>query len=57
MRDIPAGTVDVDVKLDDNGEMLEKLLVAGSMGRTISLSNDTSLSKTGERDTVRPVPG
>ncbi|EIW81438.1 hypothetical protein CONPUDRAFT_153984 [Coniophora puteana RWD-64-598 SS2] len=57
MRDIPAGTFEVDVKLDDNGEMLETLLVAGSMGSAVSLSNDISLSKTEERDIVRPVPG
>ncbi|EIW77669.1 hypothetical protein CONPUDRAFT_167769 [Coniophora puteana RWD-64-598 SS2] len=50
------GTVEVDVKLNDNGQVFRMLLVAGGVGSAVSSSGDKALSGSGERDTVRPVP-
>ncbi|KAJ7136794.1 hypothetical protein C8R44DRAFT_728758 [Mycena epipterygia] len=54
---MPPSYAEVDVKLDDNGEMFDCALTAGLIGTRISSSKDTKLSATGENDTVRPLLG
>ncbi|KAJ7136864.1 hypothetical protein C8R44DRAFT_948583 [Mycena epipterygia] len=54
---MPPSYAEVDVKLDDNGEIFDCTLTAGLVGTRISSSNDTKLSATGENDTVRPLLG
>ena len=54
---IPPGYAEVDVKLNDNGQEFDTVLVAGLVGSRVSSSGDTRLSATGKRDTMRPVPG
>jgi len=54
---ISPGTIEADAKLDDNGQVLQTLLVAGGVGSAVSSSGDKALSGSGERDTMRPVPG
>ncbi|KAJ7141636.1 hypothetical protein C8R46DRAFT_968659 [Mycena filopes] len=54
---VPMGYTDVDVKLNDNGELFDCLMVAGSIGTRVLSSNDLSLSSTGEDDVVTPVVG
>ncbi|KAJ7105180.1 hypothetical protein C8R44DRAFT_681506 [Mycena epipterygia] len=54
---VPPGYAEVDVTLDDNGEMLNCVMVAGLVGTSVSSSGDTALSETGTDDTVRPVAG
>jgi hypothetical protein len=46
-KDVPTGFCEVDVKLDDNGEELDCMMVSGHVA---------SLVEGEKRDTVRPVP-
>ncbi|KAJ7268366.1 hypothetical protein C8J57DRAFT_995032, partial [Mycena rebaudengoi] len=48
---------EVDVKLNDNGETIDCLMLAGLVGTGISSSADITLSASGENDTIHPVPG
>ncbi|KAF5371093.1 hypothetical protein D9757_010814 [Collybiopsis confluens] len=56
-ENIPSGYAHVDVKLDDNGEIFDTMMVAGIVGMHVSDTGDTAVSKTGERDLLKPVPG
>ncbi|OJA16068.1 hypothetical protein AZE42_11386 [Rhizopogon vesiculosus] len=52
-KDVPCGYSHLDAKLDDNGELLDTVIVAGAVGAQIC-SDDKS---DGMRDTVRPIVG
>ncbi|KAJ7880953.1 hypothetical protein B0H13DRAFT_2253138, partial [Mycena leptocephala] len=54
---VPPGYGEVDVTLDDHGEVFACSMVAGSVGMRVSSSGDVSLSPGGQDDTVRPVVG
>ncbi|KAF8126048.1 hypothetical protein EV363DRAFT_1402097 [Boletus edulis] len=54
-QDVPCGYVCMDVMLEDNGEMMETMLIAGSVGAQICSTEKTELFRNGLRDTVRPV--
>ncbi|KAH0826888.1 hypothetical protein J3R83DRAFT_4434 [Lanmaoa asiatica] len=54
-QDVPCGYACLDVTLDDNGEMMETMLIAGSVGAQICSTEKTELFRNGLRDTVRPV--
>ncbi|KAJ7181373.1 hypothetical protein C8R43DRAFT_870069, partial [Mycena crocata] len=54
---VPPACAEVDVKLDDNGEMFNCVMTAGMVGMHISSSEDPALSATGKEDVVRPVSG
>jgi hypothetical protein len=54
---VPPGHMELDVKLDDNGEMFDCVMVAGLIGMRVSSSGDETLSTTGEDDTVSPASG
>ena len=56
-QDIPCGYVCMDVTLDDNGKLMETMLIAGSVGAQICSTEKTELFRNGLRDTVRPVSG
>ncbi|KAJ7686653.1 hypothetical protein B0H17DRAFT_1071411 [Mycena rosella] len=56
-KKVPEGYAEVDVKLDDNGDMFDCIMVAGMVGTGISSSHDIELSPTGADDTVHPVAG
>lgn len=54
-EDVPCGYVCLDVMLDDHGEVMETMLIAGSVGAQICSTEKTELFRNGLRDTVRPV--
>ncbi|KAJ6569267.1 hypothetical protein B0H19DRAFT_938030 [Mycena capillaripes] len=54
---IPPGYGEVDVTLDDNGELFACAMVAGAVGTRVCSSGDRVLSVSGTDDTVRPVAG
>jgi hypothetical protein len=55
--EVPSGYAEVDVMLDDNGERIESVMVAGLVGSNISSSGLKMDGQSGERDTLQPVPG
>ncbi|KAJ7694005.1 hypothetical protein B0H14DRAFT_2299167, partial [Mycena olivaceomarginata] len=54
---VPPAYTEVDVKLDDKGEKINCLMLAGMVGARISSSADPMLSSSGENNTIHPVPG
>ncbi|KAF9165432.1 hypothetical protein BGX20_000611 [Mortierella sp. AD010] len=54
---IPHGYAEVNVVINDNGNKIPSMMIAGHVGAQISSSEDKELSSTGERDTVRPATG
>ncbi|KAJ7244575.1 hypothetical protein C8J57DRAFT_1438433 [Mycena rebaudengoi] len=54
---VPPGYAEVDVKLNDNGELFDCMMTAGMIGMKVSSSRDVELSPTGRDDIVRPVSG
>ncbi|KAJ6527115.1 hypothetical protein B0H19DRAFT_1041947 [Mycena capillaripes] len=56
-KKIPAAYAEVDVKLNDNGEMFDCIMVAGLVGTQVTASDDLVLSATGKDDVVRPLSG
>ncbi|KAJ7124233.1 hypothetical protein C8R44DRAFT_783206 [Mycena epipterygia] len=55
--EVPPGYAEVDVSLDDNGEMFDCFMVAGMVGMHVSSSEDAALSPTGQDDTLQPAAG
>ena len=54
---VPAGCVEVNVLIDDNGREFKSVMVAGQVGMRARSSGDKSLVPDGWRDTVSPVAG
>lgn len=54
---VPCGYAHLDVKLDDNGELFDTVIVAGAVGAQICSNDKSELFRNGMRDTVRPVVG
>lgn len=54
-QDVACGYACVDVTLDDNGDVMETVLIAGSVGAQICSTEKTELFRNGLRDTVRPI--
>ncbi|KIK52327.1 hypothetical protein GYMLUDRAFT_64278 [Collybiopsis luxurians FD-317 M1] len=56
-NNIPAAYADVDVKLGDNGDLFDTIMVAGLVGMHVCDTGDTTLSETGQKDLLKPMPG
>ncbi|KAG1769722.1 hypothetical protein EV702DRAFT_978523 [Suillus placidus] len=54
---VPCGYAHLDVKLDDNGELFDTVIVAGAVGAQICSNDKSELFRNGMRDSVRPVVG
>ncbi|KAG2065790.1 hypothetical protein BDR04DRAFT_1107843 [Suillus decipiens] len=54
---VPCGYAHLDVKLNDNGELFDTVIVAGVVGAQICSNDKSELFKNGMRDSVRPVVG
>ncbi|KAJ7488013.1 hypothetical protein FB451DRAFT_1025761 [Mycena latifolia] len=54
---VAPGYAEVDVKLNDNGQLFDCVMVAGLVGARTSSSGDTALSPGGADDTVQPLAG
>lgn len=68
MTDIPPAYAEVDVKLDDNGEILQTTMIAGLVGSRVVSSKTTTTTVgrrenhddddgAGQNDTLQPLPG
>jgi hypothetical protein len=57
VEDVPPGYAEVDVLIDDNGQMFKSVMVAGLVGSNISSSGLKKDYQSGKRDTLQPVPG
>ncbi|KAJ6527118.1 hypothetical protein B0H19DRAFT_969986 [Mycena capillaripes] len=56
-EEVPAAYAEVDVKLNDNGEMFDCIMVAGLVGTQVTASGDLVLSAAGKDDVIRPLSG
>lgn len=54
---IPSGFTEVDVLVDDNGQLFPSMMTVGLIGMQVCSSGDQKRSATGERDTVKPIAG
>ena len=54
---IPSGFTEVDVLVDDNGELFPSMMTVGLIGTQVCSSDDKKRSATGQRDTVKPIAG
>ncbi|OQV19521.1 hypothetical protein BV898_06508 [Hypsibius exemplaris] len=55
--DIPSAYAQVDVKLNDNGQKINTMMVAGMMGYRVSDSEKTANGHDGKNDSLQPVAG
>ncbi|KAJ7124235.1 hypothetical protein C8R44DRAFT_852206 [Mycena epipterygia] len=55
--EVPPGYAEVEVSLDDNGDIFDCFMVAGMVGMHVSSSQDLALSLTGQDDTLQPAAG
>jgi hypothetical protein len=54
---IPSGFTEVDVLVDDNGQLFPSMMTVGLIGTQVCSSGDLKRSATGQRDTVKPIAG
>jgi len=54
-KDIPNGFCKVDVKLDDNGEIFQCMMIAGHVGIALLEETDDATGKT-KKNTLQPSP-
>ena len=56
-KKIPSGLTEVDVLVDDNGQLFPSMMTVGLIGTQVCSSSDQKRSATGQRDTVKPIAG
>ncbi|KAJ7604153.1 hypothetical protein FB45DRAFT_851370 [Roridomyces roridus] len=54
---VPPAYAEVDIDLNDRGMQIDCFMLAGVIGTRISSSGDTTVSASGENDTVHPLAG